>query len=211
MKKLIMVAALAVAGFAMASTEVYDFKMTLNVPYLDSGVRQYKSCAYTGYMYMEYTNDNESVSKVWVMCKNKKTKVDHVIDFTDGFYALMGKSNKNILRTVPTVYFEGEDIDNESHEEIEKITLSGNGTIKIFKGKGCGYCGDSTADCARLQSMKGSVTGTMLCNCPDDLDWTHTILAGICGLLWDGEELDRTERAAFWGTWSAKRNAKLSE
>ena len=208
-----MVAVMAIAGTVLASTEVYDFKMSLSMPVLNAGVRGMYTCGFTGYMYMDYENDAESPSSVWIECKNKKTGVTHKIEFTEGFYNLMGKADKKLgPRRTPNLYFEGEDVDNESHEEIIKMTLCGGGTLKLFKGAGCGFCGDTTASCVRLVSMSGKVMGVMACNCPEDSSWTHTLVAGLCGVLTDDEgKYIRTQEASFCGSWSAKRNAKLSE
>jgi len=213
MKKLLMVAVMAVAGTVLASTEVYDFKMNLEMPVLKSGIRNMVSCSFKGYMYMEYENDEEGPSSVWIECKNKKTDVTHRIEFTEGFYNLMGKADKKIgPRRTPTIYFEGGDVDNESHENIKKMNLCGSGTLKLYKGAGCcGFCGDTPANCIRLVAMNGKVNGTMICNCPDDIPWTHTLMAGICGLLTDDGNYMRTQEACFYGSWSAKRNEKLSE
>lgn len=213
------------AGDESVVTNVYDFAMNLRVPYLDNGTRVYKPQKIIGYMYTEYSS-NELVN-VWVEAQNRKTKVLHLTSFgDDSFYNLMGKTDKTSLRTVPTVFFEGADeetmipceceIPGEGHEFIKKIQLAGTGKLRPVKTVviGCSACGETqktTAYCNVLISMNGSVTGYMDCLCPEDEDWWHTVKTCICGVfLDDAGQYERRHEAAFWGTWKAKFNRKLS-
>jgi len=51
----------------------------------------------------------------------------------------------------------------------------------------------------------------MVCECPDEDEWSHTLLAGKCGVF-EGELADiRVSEAAIWGTWTASWNSKLSD
>lgn len=208
-----------------AVTNVYDFSMSLKVPYLDNGTRTYKNQKIVGYMYAEYSS-NELVN-VWVEAQNRKTKVLHLMSFSgDSFYNLMGKTDKKSLRTVPTIYFEGADEETvlesccaapeEGHEFIKKIQLAGTGKLRQVKTVviGCDQCGGSsvtTAYCNILVNMNGYATGYMDCLCPDDEDWWHTVKTCLCGVFLDDVgNVEPSHDAAFWGTWKAKFNQKLS-
>lgn len=172
---------------------------------------------------------------------NKKTKVVHTIDFTDGFINMMGKSSGKIgsakyaPRSTPTIYFTGADSDvtgPESHETIDTVSFAGSATTKDYKSTTvtCGYCStsaSSTAYCKKPYKMSGSVVGVMDCECPDEENWSHTLVKTLCGFLMAGEDegedendertedvtadgLVRSHYASFWGTWTAVYNQKAS-
>jgi hypothetical protein len=85
--------------------DTYKFSASLNIPYLKSGVRSYAKQSLNGTMYVEYENATSAVSRCYIVAKNKKTGVTHTIDFTDGFYNILGKKTKTSPRSIPTVYF----------------------------------------------------------------------------------------------------------
>lgn len=137
---------------------------------------------------------------------NKKTKVVHTIDFTDGFLNMMGKpsgkigSAKYAKRSTPTIYFTGSDSEvtgPEGHETIDTISFAGTASTKDYKSTTvtCGYCStaaSSTEYCKKPYRMAGSVVGVMDCECPDEENWSHTLVKTLCGFLMgdgdDGEE-----------------------
>lgn len=152
-----------------------------------------------------------------------KTKVAHSINFTEGFYNLMGKSTSKIERSVPTVYLTGADDEAiaepsskyGSHETFKVINLAGFGSLESTKTVtiGCGACGEPTKMveyCNILKKANGYVNGVMDCECPDDEDWWHTLKAGYCGILYDGEDFFPQHEASFYGSWKISFNKKLS-
>lgn len=218
MKKIVFAAIMAVGSLMgatndVAVTDVYDFKAAIKVPYLSAGIRLYKNITFKGYLSVGYDEDGVAQS-VTLEMKNKKTGVSHNIEMNTFMYNLMGKSNKTINRSTPTIYMLEEDDEiyccSAAHELIKNLALAGTGSLKYYKGytTGCGPCGDqvTVAGCNKLYKMNGYLTGIMDCECPEDEDWTHTLEAGYCGIV--GE---RSHDAAIWGTWSATYNAKLSK
>lgn len=212
MKKLIAFAfacAFAVSAFAYSADTraVYNFKMSLKTPTLWEGVRQYKSQTYKGYMYADYS-DTELV-RVWAEVQSSATKVTHVIEFDveSGFYNLMGKSNSKCERTVPTLWFKGNDVETVAgskygdHETITNLVLAGSGSIKSVKvvSEGCTICGTGYPSvwCNTLKSASGYATGVMNSECPDWEDWDHTLKGGACG-----PTDERSHFAATFGSWS---------
>ncbi len=226
MKKLIMSAVcamLAMASFcdtnSVEAVDVYSFKASIKQPLLKSGVRTYTAVTLKGNLYVEYATTDDSMSAAYAIVQNSKTKAIHRIDFTDGFYNLMGKSNKESLRTVPTVFLTGADSEvtagtgkgaQEPHEKILAVTFAGTGKLKKLKTTTitCGMCGiggKTTTYCNKLQSMSGNVTGYMDCECPEDENWNHTAETIFCGVKLDDDgNIVRSHDAAFWGSWSAK-------
>lgn len=220
MKKLIMIALTMLVGASFADTndvaltDTYKFKAAIKVPYLSAGVRTYKSQAFQGYMYVGYTEDGE-VASAKIELQNKKTKVKHYITVDEFMYNLMGKKSKTSIRSVPTVFIksdsdEVEQVSAEAHELFKTISLAGTGALKYMKGSSttlCGFCGTdtvTTAACNRLAKMSGSLVGIMDCECPEEENWSHTLLAGYCGVLSDEDgNVERSHDASFWGTWSA--------
>lgn len=228
MKKLITAAAIAVmAAFGATAdtvTDVYNFKATIKQPLLKAGVRDYASVALKGYLYFEYDESTNSVGAVYAVVENSKTKVVHTIDFTDGFYNLMGKTTKTSFRSVPTVWFDGADSNveegtgkgaQEPHETIVKVTLAGKGMLKYLKDVilGCTSCGGGsklTTYCSKLNTMSGNIVGYMDCECPDPEPWNHTVETCACGVREEDGDIVRSHYASFFGTWSASWNKKLS-
>lgn len=242
MKKLIVAAAALFAANAYCdgdrvpvepeelTTNVYDFAMSVKVPYLKSGVRSYSSQKLKGNMYLVYSED-DTLADVYAVVTNSKTKVVHTLDLADSsFYHLMGKQTKKADRSTPTLWIAGADAEDpavlkdESHEKILAVMLAGTGTLKNMKTVtvGCSYCGDKTSTteyCNILWSMSGNVVGVMDCECPEEEGWWHTVQTALCGVLYvedaaSSEMADKVERkheASFYGTWSAKFNKKLSD
>lgn len=222
MKKLIVsllcvaLASFGVFGDTTETTNIvdtYKFSASLNVPYLKGGVRSYTKQTLKGEMYVEYESDTSTVSRCYIVAQNKKTGVTHTIDFTDGFYNILGKKTKKSYRSTPSVYFsttndvvEG----SNAHETIVEIQLAGKGALKTSSTKStvCGVCSAESVtrtNCNILSKMQGSVTGVMDCICPEDEAWDHTVEAGSCGCLVneDGTYV-RSHLASFWGTWTAR-------
>ena len=227
MKKIMIIALCAVMGvcsvFAQTAIDVYDFKASVKVPVLNGGTRTYASRTFKGYMYFEYDSATNPVSSCYIVAQNTKSKVTHTIDLTDGFYSLMGKSTKKVARPTPTVWFVGEDdaaeYDTntvETHEFIKFISLAATGSTKTTKTKttSCTMCGDAvtmTEYCNKLTSLSGNLNGVMLCECPpEEPGWWHTVIAWFCGQAEGTNEEIRVSEAAFYGTWTAKYNSKLS-
>ena len=220
MKKLIVsivTACFAVVGYCNTNTtnsagiyDVFNFKATVKVPYLMSGVRTYKTQSFVGIMTMYYTDYNTPVDTVKIVMTNKKTKVEHVINVTDGFLNMLGKK-----MTTPTVACISDSIistaigAHENHESIKMITFAGTGStkkMKIADATGCDSCGAGGSDaeyCYKVSKINGYTTGYMNCECPDG--FTHTMQAAACG-----NGIEPMHEAAFWGSWTASRNAKLS-
>ena len=197
---------------AVASVkDVYTFEAKLNIPYLMNGVRNYSKQTLKGDMYVEYATSTSGITKCYVVAQNKKTGVTHEIDFSEGFYNLLGKQTKTAVKSVPTVYFAGTNCvvkGENAHEKIVAIQLAGTG--KLAKSKTttveCGVCSAdrvSTEYCNVLKSMNGSVTGVMDCECPEGDPWDHTLEAGPCGPLTIDGAYVRTHFASFWGTFKA--------
>lgn len=226
MKKLIIamvVGAMAFMSFADTEvvTNVYDLSMSLKVPYLKNGVRNYAGQKLKGEMYVVYEEDE--IVNAFAEVTNTSTKVAHSLDLTSGFYYLMGKESKKSARTVPTVFFQGQDYEvlatmYEAHEKISYIALAGTGKLNSIKSvtTGCGVCGEPvslTQYCNLLWSMSGNVVGVMDCECPDEEDgWSHTLKTVLCGVYYDeDDQVERSHDASFYGTWSAKFNKKLSD
>ena len=117
MKKLIMstvCAMISMMSFAdtnnvAEAVDVYEFKASIKQPILKSGVRTYTTVSLKGDLYLEYESVDEGISAAYAIVQNSKTKVMHRIDFTDGFYHLMGKSTKTTVRSLPTVILSGSD------------------------------------------------------------------------------------------------------
>lgn len=239
MKKLIMAAAAFFAANAFCgegvatedtTTNVYDFAMSVKVPYLKTGVRSYSSQKLKGLMYLVY-DESAALADVYAVVTNSKTKVVHELDLTDSsFYHLMGKQTKKADRSTPTLWLAGADdedpvvLKDESHEKILAIMLAGTGTLKNMKTvtTGCAYCGGVTTTteyCNLLWSMSGNVVGVMDCQCPDEEDWWHTVQTVLCGVYYVADpasaamsdKVERKHEASFYGTWSAKFNKKLSD
>ena len=78
--------------------DVYTVKATLKVPYLKSGVRSYSSQTLQGYLYVEYVGVNSEFDSAYMLLTNKKTKVVHKIDVTEGFLNMIGKASSKIGR-----------------------------------------------------------------------------------------------------------------
>lgn len=227
MKKLIIamvVGAMTFMSFADTEivTNVYDLSMSLKVPYLKNGIRNYAGQKLKGEMYVVYEEDQ--IVNVFAEVTNTTTKVAHSLDMTSSFYYLMGKESKKSPRTVPTVFFVGQDYEAvatspkfDAHEKISYIALAGTGKLNSIKSvtTGCGVCGQAvsvTEYCNLLWSMSGNVVGVMDCECPDEEEgWSHTLITDLCGVYYDvDEQVERTHDASFYGTWSAKFNKKLS-
>ncbi len=239
MKKLITIGALCCAMFGFAGsndtyTTVYDFAAKISVPYLSGGVRTHKTHAFTGYMYMTFDETGAKTTKIEML--NKNTGVMHVIESSDAFYNLMGKSSKAAVRTTPTIWVAGADADEATiddtiavaqpsfkktllnaavggHELITTVGFAGTGALKTTKKTvtGCGVCGEptkTTVYCNILASMTGSMVGVMDCLCPDDEKWNHTVMADPCGPMEGDAEDVRSHDASFKGTWKAKYNEK---
>ena len=234
MKKLIMSAVCAmISMMSFADTnnvaeavDVYEFKASIKQPILKSGVRTYTTVSLKGDLYLEYESVDDGISAAYAIVKNSKTKVMHRIDFTDGFYHLMGKSTKTTVRSLPTVILSGSDSEcyagtgkgaQEPHEAITSIQFAGQGTLKQIKTKtvNCGVCGGSsttTAYCNKLYKLTGNVTGIMDCECPDDENWNHTLETNFCGVKNDEDgETTRSHFASFFGSWSAKYKKTVAE
>lgn len=237
MKKLIMSAVcamIAMASFADTNNvaqvaevvDVYNFKATIKQPLLKSGVRTYTTVTLKGDLYLEYASVDEGVSAAYAVVQNSRTKVMHRIDFTDGFYNLMGKSTKTSVRSIPTVIFTGADSEcnagtgrgaQEPHETITTIQIAGQGVLKRLKTKTfvCGICGGNettTTYCNKLYKLSGKVTGIMECACPDDESWNHTLETNFCGVKRDEDgETTRSHLASFFGSWSAKYKKTITE
>lgn len=234
MKKLIMSAVcamIAMASFADTNVaaktiDVYEFKSSIKQPLLKSGVRAYSTVALKGTLYLEYETAGEGISAAYAVVQNSRTKVMHRIDFTDGFYNLIGKSTKTTARSVPTVIVTGTDSEcyvgtgngaQEPHETITEIQLAGQGALLPIKTRtvSCGVCGESTTTtsyCNKLYKLSGSVTGIMDCECPDDESWSHTLEANSCGVKKDEDgETTRSHFASFFGTWAAKYKRTVTE
>ena len=190
--------------------DVFNFKASLKVPYLNKGVRAYKTQSFTGTMTMYYTDYNTPVDSVTIVMTNKTTKVEHIIKADDGFVNMLGKK-----MTTPTVACMSQTVTStatsarENHETIKLITLAGTGSVKktkIADAIGCDSCGTGAAAaeyCYKVSKLSGSATGYMNCECPDG--FTHTMQSSSCGA-----GLEPMHEAAFWGNWSATRNSKLS-
>jgi hypothetical protein len=203
--------------------DVYTVKATLKVPYLKSGVRSYSSQTLQGYLYVEYVGVNSEFDSAYMLLTNKKTKVVHKIDVTEGFLNMIGKASgkneKYAPRSTPSIYFEGVDAEvngDDAHELIKAVCFAGTGSLKDYKTTttGCSMCGETTkttAYCKKLYKMSGNVTGYMDCECPDDEDgWNHTMVKTLCGFEEDDDGYVRSHNASFWGTWSAVYNQKMS-
>ena len=197
-----------------AVVDAYTFRATLTVPMLLSGVRSYKKQTFKGTMYMEYETATSAVKRCYIVAKNSRTGVEHNIDMTDGIYNMLGKSNKQIYRTVPAVYFYGTNdvvYGANAHETIRLITLAGNGKLVKSKTKTttCNVCAPdevSTSVCSKIKSLSGNINGIMDCICPESEAWDHTLIASPCGLYIDAYgQVVRTHTAPFWGNWSAKQ------
>ena len=138
MKKLIMstvCAMISMMSFAdtnnvAEAVDVYEFKASIKQPILKSGVRTYTTVSLKGDLYLEYESVDEGISAAYAIVQNSKTKVMHRIDFTDGFYHLMGKSTKTTVRSLPTVILSGSDSEcyagtgKGAQEPHEAITFS---------------------------------------------------------------------------------------
>lgn len=210
--------------FAEGYRDVYDMKASLKVPYLSKGVRSYSSQTLQGYLYVEYADASNTLTSAYMVLVNKKTKVKHEIDVTESFLNMIGKttgkfgSDKYAPRSTPTVYLAGADTDvdgDDAHEFITAVQFAGTGSTKDYKTTttGCSMCGEAvktTNYCKKLYKMNGSVTGHMDCECPDEEDWSHTLVKSLCGFEKDEDGYVRSHFASFWGTWSAKYNQKLS-
>lgn len=228
MKKIMIIALCAVMGissaFAWSAVDVYDFKASVKVPVLSGGTRTYAARTFKGQMYFEYDSVTNPVSACYIVVQNTKSKVVHTIEMTNGFYNLMGKTTKKSTRPTPTVWFMGQDdiieYDKntvESHEFIEFISLAATGSTKPTKTTtvSCAMCGDAvttTTYCNKLVSLSGNLNGVMICECPpEEKGWWHTVFAWFCGPAEGTTEEIRTSEAAFYGTWAAKYNSKLSK
>lgn len=212
--------------------DVYDIKFSIKYPFLSNGIRTFKTSTFAGEMVIEYSDASNSISKAYMYLKNGTTAAIHMVDCTESAYWLIGKAKNNVIaRTVPAVYFEGTECEGYpleinpkygAHEAFAKLTFAGDGSLAYTKstvtvaGGGCGACGvpaapiTSTSYCAKLSKMSGFVTGKMNCLCPEDIDWTHTFVAGACGIV-DGEISEiRSHTASMAGKFSAVYNKKLS-
>ena len=226
MKKIIATVACALCAFTLFGSyrDVYTTKASIKVPYLVNGTRNYSTQTLQGNLYVVYADDETAFESATMVLTNKKTKVVHKIDLTDGFLNMIGKSSgkgdKYAPRSTPSIYFEGADAEingNEPHEFIKAVQFAGSGSLKDYKTTtvGCGVCGAATKEttyCKKLYKMSGNVTGFMDCECPDDEDgWWHTLVKTACGFLLDeDDEYVRSHNASFWGTWSAVYNQKAS-
>lgn len=226
MKTIIMSAICGMLSFVAFGTtntveavDVYSFKASIKQPMLVSGVRTYKAVALNGNLYFEYETVSNSMTAAYAIVENSKTKVIHRIDFTDGFYNLMGKASKTSVRSVPTVLLVGADTNcvagtgkgaQEPHELIKYVSLAGSGTLKKLKTTTveCSFCGVGTATttyCNKLATMSGNINGYMDCECPDDQNWNHTAETIFCGVKYDANgDIVSTHDASFYGTWTAK-------
>lgn len=239
MKKMIMAAVACAALYASAVTQTYKFTSTVRFPYLNNGVRTYVATTMKGDLYMSFDEDGVLTNST-LNVQNNKTKAWHKFDFTQSFYHLMGKPNKQVTHQVPSVAFAydstpeedlveagTEKLAQEPHETIVSMGLAGTGSLKYTKTviKGCGSCGlptTTTEYCSILQKMTGNLVGVMDCVCPDEDAWKHTVIAGPCGPkpFVDGiDELDdmtideevRTHYASFWGTWTAVYKSTIND
>lgn len=207
--------------------DVYNMTLKIKWPWLNKGIRTYKTSTCKGYLVCGYAEAGDQISDAFLTFKNPNTKSLHTIEFEEADYWLMGKSNKSIARTEPSVYFEGADGESpipvgnvELHELITKITFAGGGacTVKSVTTytTGCNACSEpttkkQTVSCVKMKSMSGFVTGKMECECPEDEAWTHTLLGASCGLYLDAEgNPERSSEAAFAGQFSATYNSTAS-
>lgn len=216
MKKLIVMALCAVScAAAIASTDVYNLKLSGKVPYVSNGIRNYKTQTMTGKLFLTWSDDG-ALEEARAELQNKTTKVIHYLDFTDSLYNLMGKTTKKIYKSVPTFVLVGADSEvectkNEAHELIKNVALAGTGSLTYIKGTGCGYCGDATADCNKLNKVSGNFVGVLDCECPEDSSWDHTLEATQCGLVTDEDgKYVRSHYAAWWGSWTATYDKKAT-
>lgn len=220
MKKLIMsaiCAMLAAASFGDTNgaevVDVYSFKATIKQPMLKNGVRTYSSATLKGDLYIEYATPTSAISRSYIVAKNSKTGVEHNIEFTDCLYNMLGKSSKQINRTVPAVYFVGTNdvvVGENAHETIRFMTVAGSGKLVKSKTKTttCNVCAPdavTTETCSKIKSLSGNLNGIMDCVCPEDETWDHTLIACACGLYVDINGYVRSHEAPFWGSWTAKQ------
>lgn len=239
MKKILMAAAIALTMCASAVTQVYNYTSSVKVPYLNNGVRTYASRTLKGTLTVSFDEDGVLTNST-LNVQNKTSKVWHKFDFTQAFYNLMGKRNKQVSHATPTVAFAydmstGDDQvemgcekgAQEPHEKIVSLDLAGTGTLKYTKTviKGCGTCGLPTTQteyCSILQKMCGNLVGVMDCECPDEDSWMHTVEGTACGprKFVDGVDNEddltiddevRTHYASIWGTWSATYSNTIND
>lgn len=206
--------------------DVYNMSLQLKWPYLNKGVRTYKTSTFKGYLVCEYAEVGGKLDSAFMTIKNPNTGALHTINFEEANYWLMGKANKYIGRTEPSVYFDGADEDSpiptkniELHELISKLTFAGGGSCAAKTTKtvvtGCSACGEPTSKtltstCVKMTKMSGFVTGKMMCECPEDENWNHTCIAGSCGLLVEDGDYVRSSEASIAGKFSASYNSKAS-
>jgi len=107
MKKLIGLLCVLLCGTVMA-TDVYDFRASIKVPTLKAGVRNYVSTTFKGYMYVDY-NENGEVTDAVIQIKNGSSKAVHTLVLDEYSYGILGKANKNTVRTVPEIYLNSVD------------------------------------------------------------------------------------------------------
>ena len=207
-----------------AVTDVYNMQLQIKWPYLKAGIRNYITSNFKGYFVMSY-DENGTLVESFMTIKNSKTGALHTINFDESNYWLIGKSNKYIARTIPSVYFEANEFDApiptkdaELHETFVKLTLAGGGTCAVKSVQttagGCNACGQvslpSMTTCVKMKNISGFATGKMKCECEGE-GLTHTLIGGACGLdLSEGTPIfDQT--AAFSGKFSGSYNTKASK
>ena len=162
----------------------YDFSMSVKVPVVKSGVRDYKPYKFKGKMYLCWADEETTTPEVYFDVNQKGSSMNFAV--TGGFINRLGKKfSKPSVKILVTCSECGLD-----------LTLAGSGSTKTKKGKGCGPCGTGTSDCVKLSKLSGGVTGDADCFCGEN---SPTKPSTACGV---GEEVDT--KGAVWGSWSAK-------
>lgn len=199
MKKfLVLVATVLSAAFVYSAVpnssdyqyvDKYDFAMTVKVPVVGSGYRDYKSYKFKGHMYLCWADGETTTPEVFFDVKQgKKSTVN--FEVTGGFINRLGKKFSK-ASTVITIKCDDCGLD---------LTLAGYGTTKTKKGSGCGPCGTGTGNCIKINKLSGGVTGEADCFCGEN---SPTRPSTACGV---GDTVDTL--GAVWGTWSAKLSKK---
>ena len=169
----------------------YDFNMSVKVPVVGAGVRDYSTYKFKGHVYICWADDETTTPEVFFNVYQAKDKKKAIVNFevTGGFINRLGKKFTKPSAKL-TVKCEDCGLD---------LTLAGYGSTKTKKGSGCGPCGTGTANCVKIAKLSGGVTGDADCFCGEN---SPTRASTACGTG------DVDTLGAVYGTWSIKLSKK---
>lgn len=171
-------------------TNVYDVSISVKIPVVKSGVRNYRNDSLKGKIYEVWDTDTEDLEDIFGELTQKSNKKVRAFVSANTLDTVFGKKF-----TVTSKYF-----DLVSEDMI--LQLAGSGKLfKVTKQPDSECCGVVTR-CYKTH-YQGKVTGYMSCECGEN---SPTRELGPCGI-----KEDVSDMGSVFGSFKMKFNKKLSK